>query len=783
MNEEYDHLSLPRLDPTNKVRKAGSGRGKPPPADPAAHAESLEAGLKAAEAKAAGADEGFDPRLLVKLRVEGLDPEELESIPGVQVVSQEEKAIAVVFVDDGAKAEFQKRLGELKRGGKPTRTDVLFAIKGIDNWQASDREGPAIRSEGLPKEATFPLDVELWSLELGPQRQAMLTAFGAWCREHDIELVDTLNRETVVLARVRLTKAGAKALLEYRDVRAVDLAPKVQLDFDLLRLSLTELGQVPKSPDDAPRVAVLDSGLASAHPLLAPAVGDSQSFLKGREAQDESGHGTMVCGIALYGDVESCAERRKFEPKLRLLSGRITNDKNETEGLVEKQVATAVEYFVKEYKCRIFNLSIGNSRRRYMGGHLGPWASLLDELARLHGVLFVVSAGNFSGTAKVPGDWLREYPDYLLKEEARIIDPATAVNALTVGSLARHEVSRMTAKHPDDAAHKPIARADEPSSFSRTGPSIRGTIKPDVVEHGGNFFVDARTSNSHVRGRRDLGVLSTSIEFAHGRLFGVDAGTSFAAPKIAHLAGMLLAKYPNASASMLRALILAHSTVPDRARTRLASNGPKSEQETRLRRVVGYGVPDLNAASCSTERRVTLSTEAELGENLYHFYEVPLPEDFLKAPVKRPRRITVSLAHLPVVRRTRIDYLASEFSFRVVKHSDLDTVLRIFERSPPHVRQAKLPSEPGEFLPGMSLRKGGTAQAATWEISSLDKRWIGQKLFVVVERSVPSWALGKVASEPYALVVAIEDRSDVEVKLYSQIRQQVQVRERARARV
>jgi hypothetical protein len=38
----------------------------------------------------------------------------------------------------------------------------------------------------------------------------------------------------------------------------------------------------------------LDSGLTTGHPLLAPAVGDAQSFLPGKDAANEHGHGTIV---------------------------------------------------------------------------------------------------------------------------------------------------------------------------------------------------------------------------------------------------------------------------------------------------------------------------------------------------------------------------------------------------------------------------------------------------------------------------------------------------------
>ena len=55
-----------------------------------------------------------------------------------------------------------------------------------------------------------------------------------------------------------------------------------------------------------------------------------------------------------------------------------------------------------------------------------------------------------------------------------------------------------------------------------------------------------------------------------------------------------------------------------------------------------------------------------------------------------------------------------------------------------------------------------------------------EKLFVVVTRTVPEWALEKMEKEPYALTVVLEDRSEEQVRLYTQIRERL--RERGRVR-
>jgi hypothetical protein len=293
------------------------------------------------------------------------------------------------------------------------------------------------------------------------------------------------------------------------------------------------------------------------------------------------------------------------------------------------------------------------------------------------------------------------------------------------------------------------------------------------VHFGGNWFVDLRAGRRDPSPGVDLGELSTARDFAGGNLFALDCGTSFAAPKVANLAARVLGRRPNASANLVRALLVAHARIPEAATARL----PDDDDE--VLRLVGYGQPS-EAVLDSTENRVTLISEASLAENFCHFFEVPLPPDFRAPPARRRRRITVALAHTPVTRRTRLEYKLSEFSFRLVRAREENEVFRIFKRAPPKQKQEDAGGEAGSFAPSISRRSKGTVQRGTWTISQFDGRWAPDRLFIVVTRSVPEWARGKLAAEPYALVVVVEDSGDV--RLYTQIREQIALRDRARAR-
>jgi subtilisin family serine protease len=768
---EYEHLPLARSEPINP-RRTKPGRGPPRPADPEAHARGLLDQLEQSRQRASLLESGFDPRLLLKVTFEG-EPSDLENIPGLDVVAQEEKTAVVVFASDDAMKEFKTRLNLVAGGRHATRETILFAIKAFDTWTSEDRLGVTLRRERFSEDGTGLLDVELWPLERRPDRDAMLGSFENWCGVQGIEVLDTLSRETLVLLRLRATAAGLHTVLNHRDVRVVDLPPRLKVGFELLSVDLSGIAPVPAPGSAAAPIAVLDSGIVAGHPLLAPAVGEAASFLTGKGGEDEHGHGTMVAGLALYGDVKRCAEARSFIPQFHILSGRVTDENNENSPtLIENQVAKAVEYFATAYGCRVFNVSLGNRRRVYEGGHVGPWASILDDLARQYGVLFTVAAGNFVGTETVPSDWRREYPEYLFSPDARLLDPAPAVNALTVGSIARQEQSRMAERFPRDPAYQPLARGGEPSPFTRSGPGARGSIKPELVHFGGNWSIDARHSQPILS---DLGEISTSREFAAGRLLAAEAGTSFAVPKITHLAAQLFAQYPAATPNLVRALIVAHARVPEETRTRLAD-------EAKVRRVVGYGFPNEGRVLASTDSLATMIAQDELPENHTHFYEIPIPDSFVGGRGRRARRISVAIAHAPAVRRSRVEYTASSFEFRVVRAASLEAVARIFKRTPKD-EKVDITGEMNGFEPKKSLRGKGTVQGATWEIKlTPEARW-SQPLFLVVTRRVPQWAVGLVDMEPYAAVVVVDDSTNQEARLYAEIRAKLQARAQVRPRV
>ena len=271
---------------------------------------------------------GYDERLLLKIRIrEGERIPELEALPGVEVVSQEDQHVLLAFMDEQAVREVESRLTSLARDGTATRAQLFYALEAFDHWTAEDRTGPALKQFGWPDGETFLLDIELWPEERRDKREAMANAFARMMEEQGIGITDRVLQPSLLIFRLRCGRPFAETtLLRHRDVRMVDLPARAGLSVQLLTTDINMLPGPPSPGENAPRIAVLDSGITANHPLLESAVGEAQGFLPPhRHAEDsEPWHGTFVAGLATYGDVADQLHAGRFTPELTLISGKVS---------------------------------------------------------------------------------------------------------------------------------------------------------------------------------------------------------------------------------------------------------------------------------------------------------------------------------------------------------------------------------------------------------------------------------------------------------------------------
>ena len=765
-----EHLQLQREVPINDRHRRQDKRPRFRPDSPHGFGRDLADKFENAKAQFDSILAGYDERTLLKIVLRpGESLPDFEAIPGIELVSHEDQSVVLAFATNDGMVAVESRLSTLAIEGNVTRKQLLYAIQDFGHWTPEDRTGNALRDEGYPDDDPFIVDVELWPQERADRRGLMLRQFRSWLITQGIEILDDLAQPSLVMIKVRCTRIHVQdLLLNHRDVRTVDLPPRFVIDLNALQ---TNIGSIPTPILDDSNVAeivVLDSGLTSGHPLIGPAVGDAQGFVRpDRDPHDHvpQGHGTFVSGLALYGDVAAAMSSRRFVTKLRLFSGKVfADDGTDHTEFVERSIEEAVRYFSTEYGCRVFNLSYGDLNKIYDGRHLRGLAYTLDHISRTLGVLFVVSSGNRT-LHSLPARLRDRYPDYLFEQDGRILDPGTALNAITVGGLAQYDVTTQADRYPNHIETVPVANNDQPSPITRCGPSVNGAIKPDFVEYAGNVAID-RTETLNVAG---LGVVSLDNNYATGKLFCEEIGSSAAAPVVAHKAARLLGELPGASQNLLRALLGAHARWPEECIELLNPNGDASGR-TRLLNAIGYGRIDEDALYRSLHHTVTLFTEENIDNDQHHFFQIPLPRTFWQG-AQRQRTVRVSLAYTPETRTTRLDYRATKIHFGLVSAISLEAVTAAFRQN----RETGIPERSASRWISSKQRNYGTLQVSEWRFSRPSQL---HNLFVVVTRQDSPWSSGSDQMESYAVSAVVSDREQASANLYAEIRALLQARAR-----
>lgn len=463
-----------------------------------------------------------------------------------------------------------------------------------------------------------------------------------------------------VQVRVRMNGTGCRdVILNFAHLFEVALPPELQQPTGESHGQQVKPELVVHPPaDDASTVCVIDSGIEEGHRWLEPAIDSDTShcFLPGVDPNDVAdyfppqGHGTRVAGAVLYPD--SIPNTGEVEPVAWIQNARVLDQHCELPASLtpEEYLQRVVTHFhIAPRLTKIFNHSI-NSKVPCPKARMTSWAAKLDQLSHEQEVLFIQSAGNQTrldnGDQANPGlrahlDANRQPPQHQLEDSMRVANPAQSLHALTVGSVS--------AGLFEDANTRSFAMGEHlPSGFSRAGYGEPwSVVKPEVVEVGGDL-VYAKNPPRLVRIHPEVSIELLNSTMHSQPAYSKDGvGTSFAAPKVAHIAAHLQNLFPSASPLLYRALIVQSARWPGWAEN-------EDEKDTVLR-LIGYGLPSLERATTNSETRITLITpDAEIiPSKQMHLYTIRIPEELRSAALEARIRIDVTLAYTALPRRTR----------------------------------------------------------------------------------------------------------------------------------
>lgn len=279
---------------------------------------------------------------------------------------------------------------------------------------------------------------------------------------------------------------------------------------------------VPEAGKSYPRVVIVDSGISTNNEHLNPWIDGRETFVPFNRQNNY--HGDFVGGMLVYGHVTNPNMTNIVDTGVKILD-IVVLPGEEFESIREDDLIDALEEALETYSSeyKVWNLSLGSSR--LCSGIISDFTASIDELQDTYKVQFVIAAGNYS---KMRDTWPKE--DIFDDEADRISLPADSLRAITVGSVA----------HDHDGST--IVKKGELAPYSRRGPGVGLSIKPDVVHFSGN----------------PIKFPVNSINFK-GEVVP-DYGTSFSVPLVAGILAEYYELYPEELSKTTAKALLIHGS-------------------------------------------------------------------------------------------------------------------------------------------------------------------------------------------------------------------------------
>lgn len=705
-------------------------------------------------------------------------------------------------------ASFDRGLAPLKQ--------AFAMLRAIRRWGPADR----IRETGLLKawaedvavvggQGSARVEIELW-FRGSPSLRASVQA--------EVERLVRLAKGTVVSSSVvtGIEYHAILADLPYDQVHAVlDNGPhaiellkteSVMLMAPARPMSIPSLALASDLPDHvsfpsttglAPRVALLDGLPLSNHSALSGRlVIDDPDECAVRYSSGQQHHGTGMASLICHGDLAESREplstplyvRPIMEPHPFYESEVILQDHLLVD-LIHRAFHRMFEgdgdHPPAAPSVRIINLSLGDPSRIF-ARRMSPLAKMLDWLALKYNVLIFVSAGNHPTHPQVPLDVVDsplEFRRAVLKESfararhRRLLSPAEAVNALTIGAL--HADSHSVA-FPDTVLD--ATDFGMPAGYSAIGFGHRRSVKPEVLLPGGRkLFLRPTASSGGAATLAEAqhsatgpGLLVAAPDRrggAHGTAYSVGTSNATAlATRAANEVFDLLADlrqsagegFPIPDAQydpVLTKALIVHSaqwgTLANKFREVLNLDPRKARRE--ITQLLGYGPIDPMRLGTGARTRAVLIGAGSIGKNERQTFSFPLPPTL--AATTDWRRLTVTLAWLsPINPRSQVHRMA-----RLLFHSN-EALVGVTRREADH-----------------NAVRRGTVQHEVFEGHDAVAFVQGDAIVIEVDCRIDAGALN--APVRFGIAASLEMAATVQADIHLQVQQQLRIQLQQRQQV
>ena len=455
------------------------------------------------------------------------------------------------------------------------------------------------------------------------------------------------------------------------------------------------------TPDTAPVVALFDGLPLVNHELLVGRLllDDPDGWETTYQAQERR-HGTGMASVIVHGDLSQHGEPLSTPVYTRPIMRPNPKRIDRAETIPEDELAVDIVHRAVRRvfepsaggqvapTVRVVNLSVCDAARPF-DRYMSSLARLIDWLSWRYNILWVISAGNWSRPLRLNVDpacvgaltdkeRVRVLMEAIWRDavQRRILAPAEAINALTVGAVHQDGSGGVL---PTEFPIYPDG-VDYPSPLNPLGLGYRRAVKPEVLITGGRQPYRRRgigeppVALETIDSSRAPGMQVACPGQAPGDLRATHytRGTSNAAAMVSRLAGRVhhmlrqvpaeTGGVPDEFRTVTTKALVTHAARWNQCRDEIVHVVGSERGRERVARFLGYGIIDERRALTATDQRATLIGWGRLREDDSDVYSLPLPPSLSGRVCLR--RLVATLAWLtpvsPATRRYRVAALAIE---------------------------------------------------------------------------------------------------------------------------
>lgn len=571
---------------------------------------------------------------------------------------------AVVYVPNNKRNSFLKKIesyvqSEPSAKGTYKNQPLMESIEAIKYafWDAMWTG----REEDRPAEV--PVWCEAWIRNdkhtVDEQNAENVIAFFDLCSKLNIEYKDSIlffPERNVCLIKANATQL--QQLIDYSDhIAEFRRAPETaeffaQQNIVEQREWVDDLCSRIEIDPSVTTICVLDTGVNNGHPLLQNLIADedSQTINSAWGSADQFGHGTEMCGVATFFNLQACLEtqnpikiRHKIESVKIIPTGESNTNDPELYGDVTRQAIYLAE-IEKPGANRVVCLAITSEKFNTNDGSPTSWSAEVDNITSgAHDGkkrLIFVAGGNVYPCEISQGGG---YP--LANKMKSIHSPGQAWNAVTVGAYSS------IAAVPQGTSYSPVTAVGNLSPYSTTSITWdkKWPIKPEILCDGGNMITDGQLYSES-----DASSLLTTAHNIQERLLTTIWGTSSATAQASNIAAQICEKYPMFWPETVRALMI-HSATWTQDMLTMCGAANRSKRGNLLR-TCGYGIPSLEKALYTLNNDVNMIIQGELlpyakdddgkiHTNEMHIHNLPWPKDILLELGALPVAVKITLSY------------------------------------------------------------------------------------------------------------------------------------------